>query len=46
MKKYEITLEIESEEPITNIDDLLEGSWLYDPDFRGAITDKNIKSIK
>lgn len=48
MKKYKLEIEFETDENIdgrTNpedIDSLLGGSWLYDADFRGAITKSKI----
>jgi hypothetical protein len=36
MKKQRIIIDVESEEEID--ESVLEGCWLYDEDFRGAIT--------
>jgi hypothetical protein len=52
MKKYKLEIEFETDEIIDggtkpeDIDSLLEGSWLYDTDFRGVITKSTLKKIK
>ena len=46
MNKYRISIEVECDEEIERIDDVLEGSWLYNDDFRGAITKKDLKVLK
>ena len=45
MKKYKIVLNIECEDEIEDLDDILDGSWLYE-DFEGAIIKSNIKEVK
>ena len=49
-KKFRIEIEFVTEEDggtkEEDIDSLLEGCWLYDDGFMGAITKKKIKKIK
>ena len=42
-KKYKMEINIISEEEIDK--GVLVGSWLYDPDFRGAVTKIKVKEI-
>ena len=48
VKKYKITIELETKEEIKPIDfpKLLDGCWLYDEGFDGAITKSKIEEIK
>ena len=41
--KYKITISVETNEKLDG--NCLEGCWLYDEDFDGAITDVKIKSV-
>lgn len=38
MREFKLIIEIATEENIEGIDELLKGSWLYNDEFRGAIT--------
>lgn len=44
--KYKLEVYFESEEPFSTVDDVLTGSWLYDQDFRGAITSSKLVERK
>jgi hypothetical protein len=46
MNKYILTLEIECEEKLGDVDNVLEGCMLYESDFQGAITKSSLKQIK
>ncbi len=46
MTKYKLELEIETEEELEDVEELLKGCWLYDSDFRGAITNSELKLIQ
>ena len=48
-KKFRIEIEFETDEKIgtseEELDELLDGCWLYDSDFSGAITKLIIKEV-
>jgi len=46
-KNYRLTIDIAiKQKSEVNVDDLLEGSWLYNDDFNGCIVKTDIKELK
>jgi len=46
MNKYKLEVYFECEDSFDCVADVLEGSWLYDQDFRGAVTSTKLVERK